>query len=74
MDYFRLIDECYHYSYVFLGFTKDGQRLISYSCNISTNQSTGFAPVYRYTLYWWNFNLNQPLTKVCLPLTKNWYF
>ncbi|EDV23475.1 uncharacterized protein TRIADDRAFT_58134 [Trichoplax adhaerens] len=50
-------------SSVFLGFTKDGQRLLSYSCNISTNQSTGFAPVYKYTLYWWNFNLNQPLTK-----------
>ncbi|XP_052827100.1 DDB1- and CUL4-associated factor 15 isoform X2 [Octopus bimaculoides] len=50
--------------YVFLGFTKDGQFVISYSLQVDTDENTGFLPVYVYNLQWWWFIPYKPLKKV----------
>ena len=54
----------YLYRYVFLGFTKDGQFVISYSLQVDTDENTGFLPVYVYNLQWWWFIPYKPLKKV----------
>lgn len=55
-----LLDE----GYVFLGFTKDGQFIISYSLQVDTDENTGFLPVYVYNLQWWWFIPCKPLKKI----------
>lgn len=49
---------------MFLGFTKDGQFVISYSLQVDTDENTGFLPVYVYNLQWWWFIPYKPLKKV----------
>ncbi|CAI9729531.1 Hypothetical predicted protein [Octopus vulgaris] len=62
--------------YVFLGFTKDGQFVISYSLQVDTDENTGFLPVYVYNLQWWWFIPYKPLKKkyVFLKMELNQIF
>ena len=48
-------------SHVLLGFDREGEHLISYQCRVHAVPE-GNAFVYR--LYWWRFNLLQPLQLV----------
>ncbi|XP_022109934.1 DDB1- and CUL4-associated factor 15-like [Acanthaster planci] len=49
--------------HVFLGFSKDGQFVLSYTLNVDADDESSF-PVYVYQLYWWKFRDNQPMYKV----------
>ncbi|WAR18244.1 DCA15-like protein [Mya arenaria] len=49
--------------YVFLGFTKCGQFVVSYTCQMDAEERTGL-PYYMYKLQWWWFVPNRPLVKV----------
>ncbi|XP_072019398.1 DDB1- and CUL4-associated factor 15-like [Amphiura filiformis] len=49
--------------HVFLGFSKDGQFVLSYTLNVHADDHTAY-PVYVYKLYWWRFRDNQPMQKV----------
>ncbi|XP_060075439.1 uncharacterized protein LOC132555113 [Ylistrum balloti] len=49
--------------HVFLGFTKCGQFVVSYSCQMMSDEHLGF-PSYNYALQWWKFIPNSPLRKV----------
>nr|XP_006812606.1 PREDICTED: uncharacterized protein LOC102805067 [Saccoglossus kowalevskii] len=59
VDAETLIDE----GHVFLGFTKDGQFILSYTLRVEANEHTAL-PVYVYRLYWWLFKYYQPMVKV----------
>nr|XP_054764093.1 uncharacterized protein LOC129270790 [Lytechinus pictus] len=49
--------------HVFLGFSKDGNFVLSYTLNVDTDEHTAF-PVYIYQLHWWRFNHYQTMEKV----------
>ncbi|XP_033636213.1 DDB1- and CUL4-associated factor 15-like [Asterias rubens] len=49
--------------HVFLGFSKDGQFVLSYTLNVDADDPTSF-PAYIYQLYWWRFRDNKPMLKV----------
>ncbi|XP_071484568.1 DDB1- and CUL4-associated factor 15-like [Diadema antillarum] len=49
--------------HVFLGFSKDGNFVLSYTLNVDTNEHTAF-PVYIYQLHWWRFNHYKAMEKV----------
>lgn len=49
--------------HVFLGFSKDGNFVLSYTLNVDTDEHTAF-PVYIYQLHWWRFNHYQAMEKV----------
>ncbi|EDO45075.1 predicted protein [Nematostella vectensis] len=64
--------------HVVLGFSKDGQYLISYQLIIDTDSMD--MPNYRYSLHWWRFSFRRKLIKVssaplftqpCLPVTND---
>jgi hypothetical protein len=49
---------------VFLGFTKCGQFVVSYSCQLLVAAEHSTLPVYVYKLQWWRFIPNSPLHMV----------
>ena len=50
---------------MFLGFTKCGQYVVSYTCTMDADhQSVLPVCTYEYKLQWWWFVPNQPLKKV----------
>ncbi|KAL4238832.1 protein ubiquitination [Mactra antiquata] len=49
--------------HVFLGFTKCGQFIVSYTCHMDAEEITGL-PYYVYYLQWWWFVPSRPLIKV----------
>ncbi|XP_033122001.1 DDB1- and CUL4-associated factor 15-like [Anneissia japonica] len=49
--------------HVFLGFSKDGQFVLSYTLNVEADDHTAF-PIYVYRLHWWKFNNAQPMDRV----------
>ncbi|XP_038068426.1 DDB1- and CUL4-associated factor 15-like [Patiria miniata] len=59
VDASSLLDE----GHVFLGFSKDGQFVLSYTLNVDVEDHTSF-PVYIYQLFWWRYRDNQPMYKV----------
>ena len=50
-------------SHVFLGFTKCGQFVMSYTCQMDASEQTSL-PFYLYKLQWWWFVPSKPLVKV----------
>ncbi|XP_033735700.1 uncharacterized protein LOC117324139 isoform X1 [Pecten maximus] len=48
--------------HVFLGFTKCGRFVVSYSCQMMSDEHLGF-PSYNYALQWWKFIPDSPLIK-----------
>ncbi|XP_053406182.1 uncharacterized protein LOC123536223 [Mercenaria mercenaria] len=49
--------------HVFLGFTKCGQFVVSYTCQMDAEEQTGL-PYYMYKLQWWWFVPSKPLIKI----------
>ncbi|XP_070562650.1 DDB1- and CUL4-associated factor 15-like [Ptychodera flava] len=49
--------------HVFLGFTKDGQLILSYTLRVEAHEHTAL-PIYVYRLHWWHFNYQETMTKV----------
>ncbi|XP_046374752.1 DDB1- and CUL4-associated factor 15-like [Haliotis rufescens] len=49
--------------HVFLGFTKSGQFVLSYSLHVDADEHTAY-PVYVYRLHWWRFVPERPLELV----------
>ncbi|XP_064624795.1 DDB1- and CUL4-associated factor 15-like [Lineus longissimus] len=49
--------------HVFLGFSKNGQFVLSYSLHLEADEHTAF-PVYVYRLHWWHFVPNRTLRQV----------
>ncbi|KAH3853973.1 DDB1- and CUL4-associated factor 15-like [Dreissena polymorpha] len=49
--------------YVFLGFTKCGQFVVSYTCHMDAEEQSGL-PCYMFKLQWWWFVPSRPLVKV----------
>ncbi|XP_078479191.1 DDB1- and CUL4-associated factor 15 [Lampetra fluviatilis] len=50
--------------HVFLGFSKCGRFLLSYTRRLEEIDATATA-LYVYDLYWWGFSLSRPLQQVC---------
>ncbi|XP_013412885.1 DDB1- and CUL4-associated factor 15 isoform X2 [Lingula anatina] len=50
-------------SHVFLGFTKDGQYVLSYTVTVEADEHSAY-PIYVYRLQWWLFLPHKPMTKV----------
>lgn len=46
-------------SHVILGFSRSGDHMISYQCELDGSTSE-----HCYSLHWWAFNLHRPLTHV----------
>jgi len=57
------------FSYVFLGLTKCGQFVVSYTCQMDAMEQTGL-PYYMYKLQWWWFVPSRPLIKVSENICK----
>ena len=51
------------FSSVFLGFTKNGQFVLSYTLNVEADEHTAY-PIYAYRLQWWHFVPYKKLRKV----------
>lgn len=51
-------------SHIFLGFSKDGQFVISYTFQYETDELT--YPIYVYRLHWWHFVPYKRLRKVSI--------
>ncbi|XP_071953874.1 DDB1- and CUL4-associated factor 15-like [Antedon mediterranea] len=49
--------------HVFLGFSKDGQFVLSYTLNVEIVDHIAY-PIYVYKLHWWKFNNAQPMDRV----------
>ncbi|XP_014676554.1 PREDICTED: DDB1- and CUL4-associated factor 15-like [Priapulus caudatus] len=49
--------------HVFLGFTKNGQFLLSYTLQVDAEEHTAY-PIYLYRLHWWLFVPHRELKKV----------
>ncbi|KAK2177709.1 hypothetical protein NP493_583g02001 [Ridgeia piscesae] len=59
-----LVDESILYDgSVFLGFTKNGQFVLSYTLNVEADEHTAY-PIYAYRLQWWHFVPYKKLRKV----------
>ena len=52
----KLSNSSAFFSHIILGFTRDGQHLISYQCRVDA--------LHTYSLHWWRFNLRSPLRHV----------
>lgn len=52
-----------HAGHVFLGFTRDGHFLLSYTVQVEVDVNTS-APCYIYQLHWWHFMPYRPLKKM----------
>ncbi|XP_065676125.1 uncharacterized protein LOC101236399 isoform X3 [Hydra vulgaris] len=50
--------------HIFLGFSADGQYLVSYRCEMITDVDLMVSVRYQYFLYWWLFHLWKPLQKI----------
>lgn len=57
--------------HVAVGFTEDGRYFLTYTCNIRFQLTESSACGYKYTLFWWKFDLWRPLKKVCHLLAAN---